>query len=50
MVVVLGTFVVFIFSDGLVGLTQRLFIGVITAWVVLQAVRLYGLVEEPQPM
>lgn len=48
-VVVLVTFVVFLSSDSaFVGLTQRLFIGVMTAWVVLQSVRLYRLVGPPE--
>lgn len=52
-VVVLATFVVFmlsIFSDwAYVGLTQRLFIGVLTSWIVLQSYRLYRLVEASDP-
>ena len=42
--VVVGTFVVFIQSgEAVVGLYQRLFIGVVTAWVILQSSRLYRL-------
>lgn len=44
-VIVLVTFVVFIFSvfssSAFVGLTQRLFIGVMTLWIVVQSLRLY---------
>lgn len=47
-VIVVGTFVIFIQSgEALVGLYQRLFIGVVTAWVVMQSYRLYRLVEAP---
>lgn len=52
LVVVLVTFVVFmssVFSESaFVGLTQRLFIGVMTLWVVMQSLRLYRLVEPPE--
>lgn len=48
-VIVIVTFLVFIFSgSAFVGLTQRLFIGVMTLWVVVQSVRLYRLVEAPE--
>lgn len=51
-VIVLATFVAFILSvsgeSAFVGLTQRLFIGVMTLWVVVQSVRLYRLVEAPK--
>lgn len=47
--IVLVTFIVFIFSvnseSPFLGLTQRLFIGVITLWIVVQAYRLYRLEE-----
>lgn len=46
-VIVVVTFGVFIATteSAIVGLTQRLFIGVMTLWVVLQSVRLYRLVD-----
>lgn len=47
------TFVVFmysIFGDyGFVGLTQRVFIGAMSLWIVLQSYRLYRLVGSPEP-
>lgn len=47
--IVLVTFIVFIFSvnseSPFLGLTQRLFTGVITLWIVVQAYRLYRLEE-----
>lgn len=46
--IVLVTFGVFISSgSAIVGLTQRLFIGVMTLWMVLQSARLYRLVDAP---
>lgn len=54
--IVLVTFVVFmhtVFSESsFVGITQRLFIGVMTLWVVIQSIRLYRMVgesEQPGP-
>jgi hypothetical membrane protein len=46
-VIVLVTFGVFISTteSAIVGLTQRLFIGVMTLWVVMQSLRLYRLVD-----
>lgn len=48
-VIVLVTFVVFIFGvfseSAFVGLTQRLFIGVMTLWVAGQSIRLYRLAD-----
>lgn len=46
-VIVLVTFVIFIFTteSAIVGLTQRLWIGVMTLWVVMQSLRLYRLVD-----
>lgn len=47
-VIVLITFIIFMISDlALMGLTQRLFIGVMTLWVVLQSLRLYRLSGAP---
>lgn len=48
--IVLLTWAVFIFSyqSAWEGLTQRLYIGALSLWVVLQSVRLYRLMREPR--
>lgn len=52
-VVVHATFVVFMYSifteSGFVGVTQRVFIGVMTLWVVIQSYRLYRLGASAPP-
>lgn len=51
--IVFVTFVIFMFTvfgeSSIIGITQRMFIGVMSLWVVMQSFRLYRLVGESDP-